>query len=84
MECDAGLTPGPVLLPGVAFFMESVQDGEGAYLWQTVRCVTQGALQRGERPGRRAIFLEAWVTPQFLLDTLSLRWAIGARMTATR
>src|SRR5271157_1675518 len=40
VEGKAGLTPGPVLLPGVACFMDRMQDGEGAYLWQTIGSLT--------------------------------------------
>src|SRR5579863_5813798 len=72
VERGAGLTPGAVLLPGVAGFMDAMQDGEGADLWQPIRGVTQAALQGRERPGGGAIFLEQGTASQFLLDTRAL------------
>ncbi len=59
VERGAGLTPGPVLLPGVACFMDTMQDGESADLWQPIGSLTQAALQGGERPGGRSIFASA-------------------------
>src|SRR5579863_7371870 len=84
VERGAGLTPGAVLLPGVAGFMDAMQDGEGADLWQPIRGVTQAALQGRERPGGRAIFLEQGTASQFLLDARALCRAIAAGMAAAR
>src|SRR6266404_2294604 len=84
VERGAGLTPGPVLLPGVACFMDAMQDGEGADLWQPIGSLTQGALQGGERPGGRTIFLKQRTPSQFLLDARTLCRAIAAGMAAPR
>jgi hypothetical protein len=84
VERRAGLPPGPVLLPGVACFMDTLQEGEGADLWQAIASLTQGALQGGERPGGCAIFLEQRTATQFLLDARALHGAIAAGMTAPR
>src|SRR6266567_1421322 len=84
VERGADLTPGAVLLPGVACFMDAMQDGEGADLWQPIGSLAQGALQGGERPGGRSICLEQGTPSQFVPDARALRRAIAARMAAPR
>jgi hypothetical protein len=40
VERRTGLTPSAVLLPGIAGFMDAMQDGERAHLWQSIGSLT--------------------------------------------
>ena len=57
---SAGMTPGAVLLPGIARFMQRMQDGECADLGQPIGDGSQRPLQERQRPRSSRIFLVVW------------------------
>lgn len=78
-ESSARVTPGAILLPTGACFMQRMQNGEGPHLGKPIASLAQGALQQGEGPGGCGIFFAVGGAVCLLQNPCPLRRPICSR-----
>ena len=78
-ERSASVTPGAILLPGVAGLVEGMQDRERTHLGKPSAGLAQGALHQRKGPGGRGICLAGGRAAGLLQNPCSFCCSIGAR-----